>query len=366
MDVAHARGVRDTGLTNTALQAIAGARHAPYITHDTQGNMSLTPNFSQRIRIWFQSQLANAGYYLSRDAEHRKDIARIEKYVASIAENVATDDPLESARLQVALAEEEHRIRVEVAAKTPENLLLRGRRVFSQADEDGIIAAIFANLDGRKTFIEIACGNGLENNTHLLLLCGWKGVWVDGSERHIDYIQAELGGLMFPRLLVERQFIDLDNVGALIKRYCDFLGDGDVDFFSLDIDGNDLAILKESLKFFAPRVICVEYNAKFPPPLEMSIRYDASHLWAGDDYQGCSLMALVEATRSRYTLLTCGISGVNAFFVRNDLAHRFRIYSPEDLYQPARYHRVHQIPGHRSTLKWVRNVIREDRAASLP
>jgi hypothetical protein len=319
--------------------------------------------------MWFQSQLATAGYYLSRDAEHRKDIARVEKYVASIAEEIAEInrriDPLEFAALQVALAEEEHRIRVEVATKTPENLLLKGRKVFSQSDEDGIIGAIFANLDARKTFIEIACGNGLENNTHLLLLSGWKGVWVDGSERHIAYIQSELGDLAFPRLLVERQFVDLDNIGPIITRYCNFLGDGDVDFFSLDIDGNELAILKKSLEFFAPRMICVEYNAKFPPPLELSIRYDASHVWARDDYQGCSLMALVEATRSRYTLLTCGMSGVNAFFVRDDLAHRFRVYSPEDLYQRARYHRLHQISGHPATLKWLRNVINEDHAARL-
>jgi hypothetical protein len=320
--------------------------------------------------MWFQSQLASAGYYLSRDAAHRKDIARVEKYVASISEEIAElnarIDPLELALLQVALAEEEHRIRGEVAAKTPENLLLSGRKVFSQSDEDGIIAAIFAKLDGRKNFIEIACGDGLENNTHLLLLRGWKGVWVDGSEEQIGHIRSELGGLVFPRLLVERQFIDLDNVGALIQRYCNFLGDGGVDFFSLDIDGNDLAILKKCLEFFAPRVICAEYNAKFPPPLELSIRYDASHVWAGDDYQGCSLMALVEATRSRYTLLTCGISGVNAFFVRDDLAHHFRVYSPEDLYQPARYHRLHQIAGHPPTLKWVRSVITENHAARLP
>src|SRR5213595_525640 len=138
--------------------------------------MSFTPNVSQRIKSWFQSQLANAGYYFSRDAAHREEIARIEKHVASIAEQIADEntriDALEFARLQVALAEEEHRIRLEVAAKTPENLLLSGRKVFSQADEDGIIAAIFANLGGRKTFIEIACGDGLENNTHLLLLDG--------------------------------------------------------------------------------------------------------------------------------------------------------------------------------------------------
>lgn len=320
--------------------------------------------FSQRARAWLQSRLAAAGYYLSRDAPHRQDIARIENRVASIEEDLvrlgARLETFELTRLQVALLEEERRIRVEVAAKMPENLLLQGRRIFSQSDEDGIIAAIFANLGGRRTFIEIACGSGRENNTHLLLVNGWKGVWVDGSDEHITDIQSQLGGLVFPRLLVESQFVNLDNIGVLIARYRSFLGDGDVDFFCLDIDGNDLHVLKRSLEFFAPRVICVEYNAKFPPPIEIVIRYSATNVWAGDDYQGCSLMALVEAIRTRYTLLTCNMSGVNAFFVRNDLAHRFRVYSPEDLYQPARYHRLYQSAGHPSTLKWLRHVVTDD------
>jgi hypothetical protein len=308
---------------------------------------------------WLQRQIASAGYYFSRDAAHREDIARIEKKVFEIDENIDAIRAIEASRLQIALADEEQRILSEVAVRMPENIALKGKKVFSQCDEDGIIATIFSTLGGQKTFIEIACGDGLENNTRLLLLGGWRGVWVDGSQDHIAGIESMLAGLAFPRLLVERQFIDIDNICALIERYCGFLNQREIDFFSLDIDGNDLHVLLRSLDIFNPRVVCVEYNAKFPPPLVLSTRYDASHMWTNDDYQGCSLMALVSELASRYTLLTCTLSGVNAFFVRNDLKHQFKIYPPEDLYQPARYHRLHQSSGHPSSSKWLSNALAE-------
>ena len=36
-----------------------------------------------------------------------------------------------------------------------------------------------------KTFIEIGSGSGLENNTHYLLLKGWKGVWIDSNKSKV-------------------------------------------------------------------------------------------------------------------------------------------------------------------------------------
>ena len=320
-------------------------------------------NLWRGVSSWFQRQLSTAGYYASRDVVQRGDIARIKEYLDAIRDTIQTGNGqhayLTSNLLQLALSDEESRIRATIAAKTPENLLLRGGKVYSQCDEDGIIAAIFSNLDGQKTFVEIACGDGLENNTHFLLLQGWRGVWVDGSAEHITHIQSELGALSFRQLLVEKQFVDLEKIGPLITRYCEFLGERDIDFFSLDIDGNDVHILNRSLDYFRPRVICVEYNAKFPPPLALSMGYEPLHVWANDDYYGCSLMALVEAMRSRYTLLTCSMSGVNAFFVRDDLAHQFHIYPPEDLYQPARHHRLRELSGHPNTWKWLKAVLAE-------
>lgn len=306
---------------------------------------------------WLQRRIVSAGYYFSLEAGYRQEVLRIEKRVHRLAANADALRSMAAARLQLALAEEERSLLSQIAERTPENIVLKGRKVFSQNDEDGIIAAIFATVGGGKTFIEMACGDGVENNTRLLLLDGWKGVWVDGSEDHIAGIEKMLGGLVFPRLLVDRQFIDLDNIRPLLEKYSAFLDRTEIDFLSLDLDGNDLYVMLSILEALSPRVLSVEYNAKFPPPLSVSIRYDASHRWANDDYQGCSLMAWVNALATRYTLLTCTLSGVNAFFVRNDLAERFRIYPAEDLYQPARYYRAHQTSGHPASAKWLRDSL---------
>ena len=71
---------------------------------------------------------------------------------------------------------------VEVHEQMPENPACNGFKVYSQADEDGIIEDIARRIgvdDGH--FIEIGCGDGRENNTHYLLLKGWRGIWVDGN-----------------------------------------------------------------------------------------------------------------------------------------------------------------------------------------
>ena len=58
--------------------------------------------------------------------------------------------------------------------------ILDGYKIYSQNDEDGIINSIFKDIGlDNKFFIEIGIGNGIENNTHNLLLQNWNGVWID-------------------------------------------------------------------------------------------------------------------------------------------------------------------------------------------
>ena len=97
---------------------------------------------------------------------------------------------------QGALRREIADLRAEVSAKTPGNPCAYGFKVYSQCDEDGIIEYILSKLgDLNRSFIEIGCGRGVENNTHYLLLKGYRGCWVDGSPENIAIIQNGLGGL---------------------------------------------------------------------------------------------------------------------------------------------------------------------------
>src|SRR5437016_4741195 len=62
------------------------------------------------------------------------------------------------------------------ATKNPLNRF--GAKYFSQADEDGITLEIVRRLGITVgTFAELGVGNGLENNTLILLANGWRGFW---------------------------------------------------------------------------------------------------------------------------------------------------------------------------------------------
>ena len=243
-------------------------------------------------------------------------------------------------------------------------LIIYGRKVYSQCDEDGIIEEIFNRIGTTdKTFIEIGCGQGLENNTHYLLLKGWKGVWIDGSNENIRFIKNQLGyrGDKNKKLSITQTYVDRDNINQILKEnLVQIAHEGTtVDFLSMDIDGNDLEVLRH-INAISPRVICVEYNAKFPPSLCETINYDPAHRWQGDDYQGSSLAAIHKVMESHgYTLVSCSIAGTNAFFVRNEDIGPINILPLEKLYMPARYHLCHKDSGLPASLKFLRKKLND-------
>jgi len=260
------------------------------------------------------------------------------------------------ALLQIELSRELARLQAAVRASMPENPAVHGFKIYSQADEDGILEEITHRLGiDRGHFIEIGCGDGCENNSHYLLLKQWKGVWVDGDPKNIAAIRASLPAS--GRLRVVQEMVTRDNVTALATHTDKF---GPLDVFSIDVDGNDLAIAEAAIEAWSPKIVVGEYNAKFPYPLQQEVRYDDAHRWAGDDYHGASLAAWVDRLRLKYQLVTCNLAGTNAFFVRQDLAERFATYAPAQLYQPARFHLTALRCGHAPSLKFLRDSLRSE------
>ncbi|HXL55193.1 MAG TPA: hypothetical protein VN958_02980, partial [Chitinophagaceae bacterium] len=107
-----------------------------------------------------------------------------------------------------------------------------------------------------------------------------------------------------------------------------------------------------------PKVICVEYNAKWGINANVKVNYEPSFVWAGDDYTSVSINTwqTLFATYN-YTLLCCDMAGNNAFFIRNDYKHLFTLYSSQQLYQPARYYLTRRRSGHPSTLKMLKDIV---------
>jgi hypothetical protein len=165
---------------------------------------------------------------------------------------------------------------------------------------------------------------------------GWSGLWLDGNQSYISFIESKFLNVMeCGKLRVQRAFIDRHNINGLIRPHYT----GEIDLISIDIDGNDIYIL-DSLEVISPRVVVIEYNAKFPPPMSVAQKYNAAHRWRGTDYGGSSLEVLTKiAGRKGYSLVGCNVTGVNAFFVRSDLLEDYFCgpFTAENHYHRARY-----------------------------
>jgi hypothetical protein len=232
----------------------------------------------------------------------------------------------------------------------PKRLEPFGFKVCSQGDEDGIIEEIFRRLGIDKgVFCEIGVENGLECNSLYLVHKGWTGAWIEGNKDQLEPIKEKFRSILGKRLKVSFRIVTAENVNAVVA---EAVPDVDaIDFLSIDIDGNDAYVLA-NLKF-SPKVICIEYNAKFRGNLSKAQRYDPNRFWAGTDYFGASLKAIWEVGEAKgYRLVGTNLTGSNAFLVRRDLAGTLFSDngSPEYLYNPPRYWLIfdhYQTIGHR-------------------
>ncbi|MCU7246111.1 MAG: hypothetical protein NT917_24105 [Microcystis aeruginosa WS75] len=220
-------------------------------------------------------------------------------------------------------------------------------KVFSQAGEDGIISEIFNRIGTtNKFFVEFGVGNGLENNSAYLLVKGWQGYWIEGSERFCQSIRQSFEDLIAnQQLTLKNTFITGENIEDLFRK-------GNVptelDLLSIDIDGNDYWVW-QAITNYRPRVVILEYNAIYPPESSWVMQYNPSHQWKYNSHMGSSLKALEKLGHQKgYKLVACSFSGVNAFFVREDLLadHFCSPFSAENHYEPARYFLCSQKAGH--------------------
>ncbi|MEI7525477.1 MAG: hypothetical protein WCJ95_14150 [Mariniphaga sp.] len=209
-------------------------------------------------------------------------------------------------------------------------------QVYSQNGEDGIIKEIIDRLKLESGFfVEFGVQNGLETNTTLLLLKGWKGLWIEANETDFNYINKKFESkLNSKQLTVMNNFITAENVEHLFDLAKVPV---ELDLLSIDIDSNDYWVWK-AIKKFSPKVVVIEYNAFYPPDVEWIMPYDNAKVWDSTTYYGASLKSLYLLGKEKgYKLIACSYIGVNAFFVREDLSSKFKDYPLMEIYQPVRY-----------------------------
>jgi hypothetical protein len=198
----------------------------------------------------------------------------------------------------------------------PERLLSQRFRLTSQNQEDGLTIALFKEVGiGPRRFVEIGSGLSGGNSAFLVREWGWRGLMVDGGG---ETRMAQVGR-RFPGATAVHAWVTRDNINALIA---DHGFAGEIDLFSLDLDGNDYWIW-EAMTASSPRVVIVEYNSMFGPDRAVTIPYEPQfdRHKRHTIYYGASLRALQHlGAQKGYRLVAVEPGGINAFFIRQDLA----------------------------------------------
>ncbi|MGK9170838.1 hypothetical protein KXR53_31370 [Inquilinus limosus] len=293
------------------------------------------------MAIGMAEHFAKKGYL--KDAGAR--LERLESAVRELAANTRASRPEQWEAMTSALSDLTHVLRQHametVASVQPTDRLLTGHvtGVFSQNHEDAILAEIFGRIGTTdRRFLEIGVGDGSENTTRLLLALGWRGAWIECHPPSVAAIRQRFSReIASGDLLLIEDVITAENAADIAARIG--TGEEDIDLLSVDIDMNTSHVWR-ALPIPA-RVACVEYNASFPPEVEFEVAYDPGSTWDGSNYFGASLKSLERIGHAKnMALVGCDLMGVNAFFVRRDLAdlHFPGPRTAEAHFQPPRYH----------------------------
>jgi|TARA_B100001964_G_C14122365_1_gene548921 hypothetical protein len=222
-------------------------------------------------------------------------------------------------------------------------------KITSQNNEDGIIEHIFKKIPNEKYFVEIGFDlyecNGLN-----LIKNGWGGKLIDQNIEECLALKSLLKHF-FPnsKTIISNEKIDINNINDVAFSGLD---KKIIDFFSIDIDGNDYWVLKNTdLKRI--NVICCEYNHWVGNNVKKIMPYNSEHQVKDNVYFGASLLAIHDLLKSRgFDLVAVDSSGTNAFFVKKKFAKYFEILSPIESWRSvARFQNENQAKKMRESVK---------------
>ena len=203
------------------------------------------------------------------------------------------------------------------AGAMPPDLTAFELRVFSQNGEDGVLAEILRRIGVTGGgFVEFGVQDGTEGNTVFLAqVLGWAGVYLEADAG--EFAGLERRWAASSRVRTVHAAVEPGTVEAL------FAAAGvpeEPDVVSIDVDGNDYWIWR-ALERWRPRVLVIEYNGALDPASRRVMPYAPGHRWDHTSGYGASLGALEDlGAQKGYRLVHTELAGVNAFFVREELA----------------------------------------------
>jgi hypothetical protein len=205
---------------------------------------------------------------------------------------------------------------------------------YSQNGEDGLVLYLLSRIGAGSHYVaEIGIEDGRQcNSANLILNFGWSGCAIEASTAWAEEARRYFAGCgVMDRLVLINSRATPGNINELFSQAGVPAG---IDILSIDIDSFDYW-LWEAIDKVPARLVVIEYNASFGPRRSVTVPYPSAGLTGARYYHGASITALAKlGKRKGYVLAGCDSKGVNAFFVRDDLAAAVETVSPEQAWRP--------------------------------
>lgn len=212
-------------------------------------------------------------------------------------------------------------------------------KVFSQFGDDGIIQFLLKVIQPSvDTFVEFGVENYEESNTRFLLMHdNWRGLVIDGSQEHINFIKSSPYFWRYDITAVQ-SFITADNINQILA---DNGFAGKIGLLSIDIDGNDYWVW-QAITVTDADIVIAEYNSLFGAERAITVPYDPNFIRSQAHYShlyfGSSLTALCDMAQLKgYAFIGCNQAGNNAYFVKKNLLGSMNTLSVGEGYREARF-----------------------------
>lgn len=222
-----------------------------------------------------------------------------------------------SAQVQIAQRNLFHYYQDKVNSGQPIPLSDTGFRVFSQFEEDGILLYILANIGmGKRVFVEIGSDDGINSNcANLVLNFGWTGLFIDSNPTSIARGQRFYQKYPHPWMTKPKFHcgkVTPNNINDILSSHHI---DGEVEFLSIDIDGDDYWIWS-AIEVIQPKVVLIETHVSFGLNnivAPYGVSYGRNH--------GASPVAMVKLGKKKgYKLIGANLLGFNFIFLKEELA----------------------------------------------
>lgn len=189
--------------------------------------------------------------------------------------------------------------------------------IYSADGEDGCVAEILRRVgEGGRVCVEFGASDGLSGSNTANLWNrdgGWRAVLIEADTALADRATAAIFNRPDRDVQIVPAAVSAIDPEWSIDAILDACGVTDVDFMSVDVDGDDYWIVTSMA--CRPRVLCVEFNRTVPPHLDLVPTGPGNRF-------GVGALTMRRAMGARgYTLV--GRTLNNLFFVTTDLADHF-------------------------------------------